>query len=328
MNGGKGIAIWFYGVMALAVAMAAGVDAADGTTEEDVSLHAQRSSAGCAEGAASRPGAGAEADADARAQRSAEGYMRDRDPNTLRDIMTLRETRSVKRDAGSAEKQACESATKGADETNAPGASAGTNAAKATTGTKAIAGATGLRSVQYGDHWVYDAGTDLLLDADRDGYYRYLRVHFDVDSYFDSAYVYARLYTSPDGESWDFYYETDDFLVTGSTPDDAYEVESELLANYPPDLYDVLVEVYDADTDMLVDEFGPVESSAFSLLPLEDADFDGATPAPVVVVSDEHGGGGSFSWAALLALAAVGALRLVLQKNARLRAGRFRGTVR
>jgi MYXO-CTERM domain-containing protein len=181
-------------------------------------------------------------------------------------------------------------------------------------GTKAVGGASGLLSIQYGDHWVYDAGTDLLLDADRDGYYRYLRVHFDVDSYFDRAYVYARLYTSLDGESWDFYYETDDFLVTGSTPDDAYEVESELLGNYPPNLYDVLVEIYDADTDVLVDEFGPLESSALSLLPLEDSDFDGVTPAPVVVVT-EDGGGGSFSWLALLALAGAAGLSSTRRKQ-------------
>jgi hypothetical protein len=195
----------------------------------------------------------------------------------LHDLFTLEETRSVKREVLRSEKSADESAT------------------------NAIGTTSGLRSIQYGDHWVFDAGTDLLLDADRDGYYRYLRVHFDVDSHFDRVYVYARLYTSPDGESWDFYYETDDFLVTGTTPDDAYEVESELLANY--------------------------ESSALSLLPLEDADFDGVTPPPVVI-TEEHGGGGSFSWASLLALALALAARRVIgvtKKKARLRAGRFRG---
>jgi hypothetical protein len=274
MNGGKALAGWIHSVMALFVAIAAG---AAGAAEA-----AESARADVADGTAAHE--------NARVQRSAEGYVRDREPNTLHDIMTLRETRSVKRDAVRAEKPAGES------------------------GTKSVGGASGLRSVQYGDHWVYDAGTDLMLDADLDGYYRYLRVHFDVDSYFDSAYVYARLYTSPDGATWDFYYETDDFLVTGSTPDDAYEVESELLGNYPPDLYDVLVEIYDADTNTLVDEFGPVESNALSLLPLEDADFDGVTPAPVVVVS-EDGGGGSFSWVALLALAGAACLRLTLRKK-------------
>lgn len=283
MNGGKAIASRVEGVAAAgrvsgvaAAALMYGVVAAAGVC----GVTAPRVAPAAEAAAPSNAGVQSESrgtQAAARVQRSAEGYVRDREPNTLHDIFTLEETHSVKREALRSAKPADDSAT------------------------NAIGATSGLRSIQYGDHWVFDAGTDLLLDADRDGYYRYLRVHFDVDSVFDRAYVYARLYTSPDGESWDFYYETDDFLVTGKTPDDAYEVESELLANYPPNLYDVLVEIYDADKDVLVDEFGPVESSALSLLPLEDADFDMVTPPPVVI-TEEHGGGGSFSWASLLAL--------------------------
>ncbi|HEU4620060.1 MAG TPA: choice-of-anchor H family protein, partial [Gammaproteobacteria bacterium] len=232
--------VWIYGAMALLVALAAGVDAASDAAAAADDERASGTEA-AAKGVTETDAAGSE-----RVQSSAEGYVRDREPGTLRDILTLKSTRSVKREAPA-------------------------SGEKGTAGTRSLA-------VQYGDDWVYGAGTDLLLDADADGYYRYLRVHFDVDSIFDRAYVYARLYTSPDGESWDFYYETDDFLVTGSTPDDAYEVESELIDNYPPGLYDVLVEIYDADTGTLVDEFGPDESSAFSLLPLEDAADDNVPP--------------------------------------------------
>jgi hypothetical protein len=272
---GKTRKSWVYGALALVVAVAAGIDAARGAPAQEE----PNSSAPAAESIE-------------RVQRSAEGYTRDREPDTLRDVLTFKATRTTKREAV---QQA-----KGAD-----------------------VGA--VQSIQYGDDWVYDAGTDLLIDADRDGYYRYLRVHFDVDSYLDRTYVFARLYTSPDGESWDFYYETDDFLVTGTTPDDAYEVESELLANYPPDLYDVLVEIYDADTGTLVDEFGPAESSALSLLPLEDASFDGVPPAPVVVVSDGHGGGGSISWLALLSLAGAAVARRGRKKKPDLGPGDFGG---
>ncbi|HEU4620009.1 MAG TPA: hypothetical protein VFV10_18370, partial [Gammaproteobacteria bacterium] len=94
----------------------------------------------------------------------------------------------------------------------------------------------------------------------------------------------------------------------------------------PPGSYDVLIEIYDSDSGVLVDEFGPNESSAFSLLPLEDAASDGVAPPPVVVVSDEHGGGGSVSWAALLALAAGAALRLL--RTSRAPAGPVRVGVR
>src|SRR5690606_23994179 len=65
------------------------------------------------------------------------------------------------------------------------------------------------------DHWFYDAGIEMFFDADADGYYRYLRVTFDVDSYLEHAWVFAALYVSPDGEVWELLHETDDFRVDG-----------------------------------------------------------------------------------------------------------------
>lgn len=154
------------------------------------------------------------------------------------------------------------------------------------------------------DHWIYDAGIEMFFDADEDGYYRYLRVTFDVDSYFDNAWAYAALYLSADGVVWELLHETDDFRIDGETPDDAYEVETELVSGYPAGEYDLLIEIYDADTGVFQDELGPADSSAFALLPLEDRDSD--TPVPVVVVH-EHGGGGATSLPALLVLCATAA---------------------
>src|SRR5690606_21848838 len=149
------------------------------------------------------------------------------------------------------------------------------------------------------DHWIYDAGIELFVDADNDGYYRYLRVTFDVDSYFRTAWVYAALYLSPDGVVWELLHETDDFRVHGETPDDAYEVETELVSGYPPGDYDLLIEIYDADTGVFADELGPAQTSAFALLPLEDESHD--LPESVIIVH-EHGGGGALGWPALLLL--------------------------
>ncbi len=161
------------------------------------------------------------------------------------------------------------------------------------------------------DHWLYEAGVDMFFDADNDGYYRYLRVTFDVDSYFAKAWVYGALYLSADGVVWDLLHETEDFRVDGETADDAYEVEVELVSGYPPGEYDLLLEIYDADTGVFQDELGPADTSAFALLPLEDRAHD---TAPPVVVVHEHGGGGAMSMPVLLALlaaAAAGRLRRV-----------------
>jgi MYXO-CTERM domain-containing protein len=160
-------------------------------------------------------------------------------------------------------------------------------------------------SMAAADHWIYSADVELFFDADNDGYFRYLRVRFDVDSYYTPAWVFAQLWISGDGESWELYYETDDFRIDGAIPDDEYEVETELLANYPPGSYDVLIEIYDADTGEFAAEYGPAQSSAFALLPLEDADHD--TTTPVVVVTE--GGGGAASWPLLALLAGAAAAR-------------------
>ena len=171
--------------------------------------------------------------------------------------------------------------------------------------------------------WFYDAGVELFDDLDGDGFFTFLRVGFDADSIYASHWVYARLFVTLDGEIWDEYHITDDFLIEGTSPHDAYEVETELLAGFEPGLYDVLIELYDADFGYFLAEFGPFQSSAFSLLPLEDIDRD---VPPVVVVSHEHGGGGATGPASLLALALLCGLSPVLRRRAPRRAAQRRNT--
>jgi hypothetical protein len=148
--------------------------------------------------------------------------------------------------------------------------------------------------------WIYDASVDYFDDYDGDGYFTFLRVRFDADSIYAEHWVYARLFLTLDGVRWEEYHVTDDFLLEGSSAWDDFEVETELVTGFAPGLYDVLIELYDADYGYFLGDYGPVQSSAFSLLPLEDIEND--TP-PVVVVSSEHGGGGAAGIPALLGLA-------------------------
>ena len=111
-------------------------------------------------------------------------------------------------------------------------------------------------------------------------------MQFDADTIYTETYVYAEIYVSADGTAWELLYSTQDFPIWGSDPDDDYEVETELVSGYSTGLYDVLIELYDADTGELVDEYGPNESPQFSLVPLEDSERDGlvVAPPPVTVV--------------------------------------------
>ena len=160
-----------------------------------------------------------------------------------------------------------------------------------------------------GESWIYDATTDIYVDTDADGYYRFLRVRLDADTIHTVTDVYAEIYLSADGTSWELLYATKDFSIWGTDDDDDYEVETELVAGYTTGLYDVLVELYDSETGEFLDEYGPNESPDFSLLPLEDSGRDGiVVTQPPVTIIEEHGGGGAVSWLALSGL--VGALAL------------------
>ena len=174
---------------------------------------------------------------------------------------------------------------------------------------RAAPGSKGFDSLKamYGDSWIYEATTELFSDRDEDGYFRYLRVRFDADTVFTYSYVYAEIYLSADGTAWEHLYSTDDFAIWGSDPEDDYEVETELVSGYSTGLYDVLIELYDADTGELVDEFGPNESADFSVLPLEDSGRDGVIEPPPD--SHSHGGGGAVSWLGLAGLLGALALR-------------------
>jgi hypothetical protein len=219
--------------------------------------------------------------AEDRVTRSAEGFVRERAADELRDRRALEERRVPLSDLATKPRVRAHSA----------------------------AGA-----LVVGDSWIYEAFTDTFFDFDGDGYYHYLRVRFDVDTSHQSRYVYAMIFISADGNSWEEIYSTDDFLVRGTDPDDDYEVETELVSGYSSGLYDVLIEIYDADTGVLVDEFGPNESSDFSLLALEDSVRDGiepppppAPPPPPPVIVD--GGSGAVSWLMLAVLALAAAVR-------------------
>lgn len=167
------------------------------------------------------------------------------------------------------------------------------------------------KTVESGAHdfWVHDADTVLHGDADLDGHYRVLEVSFDVDTYFSSAEVYARIFLSYEGGPWDELHATADFTIFGTSASDDYYVETELVSGYPTGYYDVLIEIHDAWDGRLVADFGPGDTSALAALPLEDVHEDSVSdPGPPVSHSHE-GGGGAAGPALALWLALIGVVR-------------------
>ena len=145
---------------------------------------------------------------------------------------------------------------------------------------------------------IFDAQAVMSWDDDDDGFYHRLRVNFDPDVSGDEAWVYARLYLSLEGGPWNHLYTTEVFPINGDASDDAYEVVTRLIDGYPTGYYDVLIELYDADYDLLVVNYGPYEDRDLAVLPLEDSYRDS--------YDSSDGGGGALGAGMLLALLATG----------------------
>ncbi|MET0009968.1 MAG: choice-of-anchor H family protein [Candidatus Thiodiazotropha sp. 6PLUC4] len=148
---------------------------------------------------------------------------------------------------------------------------------------------------------IFDAQTVISRDDDDDGYYHRLSVTFDPDVSSGRAWVYAKLYLSLEGGPWNHYYTTETFPIDTDRTDDDYEVVTRLLDGYPSGYYDVLIELYDADDELWVSEYGPYDDQDLALLPLEDSyrDDDG----------HYHGGGGALDLGVVLLGLAVFVVR-------------------
>jgi len=150
------------------------------------------------------------------------------------------------------------------------------------------------------DFWFYTADVVLFGDHDGDGYFKGIDLLFDADTYFSSFDVYAVVYLSYEGGSWNEYAATENFTIYGASGDDDYVVVTELVDGYPSGSYDILIELFDAYDDSFLAYFGPDDTSELAFLPLEDAYRD--TPVvPDVIIVEEHGGG-SLGWLAIFGL--------------------------
>lgn len=149
-----------------------------------------------------------------------------------------------------------------------------------------------------GDFWIYDAWISLLSDPDADGYYSEFTLSFDVDSLYTQAPVYARLYLG-NADKFREYHTTSVFSVHGESSDDFLDVTTTLLEGFRADDYEILIELYDGDTNELVAVYDSYDDEDLLYLPLESREYE----QNVVIVEEVHGG--SASMLAMLLLLTV-----------------------
>jgi hypothetical protein len=144
---------------------------------------------------------------------------------------------------------------------------------------------------------IRDVSTTLIIDDDGDGHYSKFRIEFDPDADFDGTFVYAEVWVRAQGGEWIQEHVSDDFLVDASGDEDVYSLTADWVSGYPTALYDVQIDLRDAETGALVASAGS-ERPELSRIPLEDQARDTRVSTPPanggggVVTSRERGGGG------------------------------------
>lgn len=140
--------------------------------------------------------------------------------------------------------------------------------------------------------WIYDAGVTLFRDTDNDGYYQSLDLSFDVDTNLGHAYVFAVVYLG-DQYTYKEIHTTSVFSIYGDSAGDEFIISSELLQGFPPNDYDILIEVYDAETGELHDFYDHTQDPDLSLVSLESSEYEYQQTTPIyssVVATTERGG--------------------------------------
>ena len=154
------------------------------------------------------------------------------------------------------------------------------------------------------EFWIYESWVTLAHDIDYDGYHSTFSIEFDADTIFTRAPVYAVLYLGKDGV-YESIHVSSEFYIYSEDSTDTFTIESTLVSGYPPGEYDILLELYDADTEMLVAYTDAYDDGALAYLPLESENHEYVVEDTVVIV-EEHGG----AWT-LLPLCLLGGIVLV-----------------
>ncbi len=149
--------------------------------------------------------------------------------------------------------------------------------------------------VSSNEFWIYDSWVGLVQDIDYDGYYSQFSVEFDADTIFANVPVYAVLYLGRNG-TYDAIHVSSEFFIYGEDSTDSFVIESTLVSGFPSYDYDILLELYDAQTEQLVAFSDSYDNPEFAFVPLESETNEYVVEESVVIVQ-EHGG--SLSWMTL-----------------------------
>ena len=135
---------------------------------------------------------------------------------------------------------------------------------------------TDFRHVPWTDDvaWITGIGTLLYHDSDRDGYHSGFSLTIDADT----SKSIMDVYVSIDLQSYyglrERLHTSSNFSLYGRTLTDEYQIDIDLLQNYPADEYDLYIELHDTYDHRVLDRVSAGDFSNLSALPLESEDLD------------------------------------------------------
>lgn len=161
--------------------------------------------------------------------------------------------------------------------------------------------------------WITDIGLLLYNDADNDGYFAGFSLSVDADSSYSDADVYLSIDIQRPFHRVENLHTSNVFPVYGQSAADEYRIDIELINNYPPDHYDLIIELRDAYDNQTLERVTSADFSNLRALPLESEDSDSSRYEPDYgsqypdtpiynddIRVDEHAGG--FGWLMGMAL--------------------------
>jgi hypothetical protein len=137
------------------------------------------------------------------------------------------------------------------------------------------------------NYWFHDVWLSLNTDYDYDGFASGFTLEFDIDSFFNQTRVYAVVYLGT-GNRFESLYTTQSFNLISDSSNDRVTLDFELATGYPTNDYNVLIEVFDANTHGLLTYVDDTNFAALYLVPLESQNYESTTSEFTVV--ERHGG--------------------------------------
>lgn len=131
------------------------------------------------------------------------------------------------------------------------------------------------------DVWISDVGLLLYKDFDDDGYHAGFSLTVDADTNYSDTDVYLSISTQRSRGAVENLHTSNVFPLYGRTSADEYQIDIELISNYPTDHYDLIIELRDAYNHQQLDRITSYDFSNLRDLPLESEDHDDRYYEPV-----------------------------------------------